>query len=184
METQEISKLTFVAPRHDKKNWSVFVIDDCWQNEHRDLAYRNQQFNNAEDLASWRQAGYPPQRFTGDMYDMRHPEPRCISQIQQQIPLQHFSWSFYRMLPGDVLPEHRDTYARFREIHALDTDSSICRCVIFLEPWASGHYFEIDGEPLTGWGKGTTVCWLDDVIHIAANVGMTPRYTLQLTGIL
>lgn len=183
METPKIIESTLVSPRSNNKNWSVFVIDDCWHNEHRDLAYWNQPFNNAEDVESWQRAGYTPQRFTGDMYDMRCPEPPCISGIRQQVPLQQFSWSFYRMRPGDVLPEHRDTYARFREIHALDADTPICRCVVFLEPWTSGHYFEIDGEPLTGWSKGTTVCWLGDVIHIAANVGMTPRYTLQLTGL-
>lgn len=184
METLDIIKPT-VADRHrGGKNWWALTIDDCWQQQHRDLEYQNQPFNNAEDVASWLRAGYPPQRFTGDMYDMRCLEPQCIPAIQQQIPLRYFSWSFYRMRPGDVLPEHRDTYARFRNIHALGADTRICRCVVFLEAWVSGHYFEIDGKPLTGWSKGTTVCWLDDVVHIAANMGMTPRYTLQLTGIL
>ena len=183
METLDIIKPSF-AGKHWANNWSVFSINDCWQNEHRELEYHNQPFNNPEDVAVWQRAGYPPQRFTGDMYDMRYPEPRCISQIQKQIPLRKFSWSFYRMLPGNILPEHRDTYARFKEVHELATDTSICRYVVFLEPWASGHYFEIDGKPLTGWSKGTTVCWINDVIHIAANIGMTPRYTLQLTGIL
>jgi hypothetical protein len=81
-----------------------------------------------------------------------------------------------------VLPTHSDTYARFREVYGIADPDSIWRAVIFLEPWASGHYFEIDGDPYTEWQAGDTVVWQNTVPHLAANVGMTMRYTLQITG--
>jgi hypothetical protein len=55
--------------------------------------------------------------------------------------------------------------------------------VIFLEDWQSGHYFEIDGTPITAWSAGDVITWRYDVPHVAANVGMTDRYTLQITGV-
>ena len=53
------------------------------------------------------------------------------------------------MTPGTVLPEHSDTYARFREIYDVPDDAVIRRYVIFLENWQSGHYIEIDDAPVT-----------------------------------
>ncbi len=88
------------------------------------------------------------------------------------------------MAPGTVLPAHSDTYARFRDIHHIIDPNTIWRAVIFLEPWQSGHYFEIDGQPVVNWQAGDTVVWNNDVPHLAANMGYTDRYTLQITGIL
>lgn len=169
------------TPDHSKI-WRKTWIQPCWQN-HRDLAYVNEPFNDKQSLDLWRNLGYTQTKFTGDMYDMRNPEPAWMSPLRQYFPWQHFSWSVYRMTPGCVLPNHADTYARFREIHCIEDPDSIHRAVIFLEDWQSGHYFEIDGSPLTDWLAGDTVIWRNDVQHLAANMGMTDRYTLQITGI-
>ena len=87
------------------------------------------------------------------------------------------------MTPGCVLPNHSDTYARFREIYKIQNPDSIYRAVVFLEDWQSGHYFEIDNTPLVTWRAGDTIIWHNDVKHLAANMGMTNRYTLQITGV-
>jgi hypothetical protein len=55
---------------------------------------------------------------------------------------------------------------------------------VYLEDWASGHYGEMAGQPITGWRAGDWVSWHDDFPHLAANMGRTDRYTLQLTGTL
>jgi hypothetical protein len=161
--------------------WYYTHIKPSWAG-HRDLPYRNEPFNDPESVALWRGLGYTQTRFTGDMYDMREAEPEWMSAVRQQFEWQHFSWSVYRMPPGTVLPNHSDTYARFREIYGITDPDSIWRAVIFLEPWASGHYLEIDGHPYTEWQAGDTVVWQNTVPHLAANVGMTMRYTLQITG--
>lgn len=152
-------------------------------NTHRDLEYVNETFNDAASLELWRSLGYTQTRFTGDMYDMRHPEPDWIDAFRKHFPLQYFSWSVYRMRPGSVLPNHADTYSRFVKIYDIADPTAIHRTVIFLENWQSGHYFEIDGTPVIGWQAGDTVTWRYDVPHIAANIGMTDRYTLQITGV-
>ena len=58
----------------------------------------------------------------------------------------------------------------------------IRRAIVFLEDWASGHYLEVDNEPVVKWSAGDVVVWEYDTPHLAANMGTTPRYTLQITG--
>ena len=53
----------------------------------------------------------------------------------------------------------------------------------FLEKWKSGHYFEIAGNSYCGWEKGDFIVWNGPVPHAASNIGLEPRYTLQITGI-
>ena len=96
---------------------------------------------------------------------------------------QDIGTSYYRMDPGSSLPEHIDTYKKYIELFDLKgQESKIRRAVIFLDPWQSGHYAECDGVPYTDWIAGFTLIWSWDAPHIAANLGMTPRYTLQITG--
>jgi hypothetical protein len=170
-----------VTPDHI--NWQQYDIDPWWHQEHQNLVYVNEPFNDAVSLTEWQRLGYTQTRFTGDMYDMRNPEPEWLRPFRDIFLWQHFSWSLYCMRPGCVLPEHRDTYTRFKQIHDITNPSQIYRAVIFLEDWQSGHYFEIDRTPVTQWRKGHCVVWQNDVAHIAANVGSSNRFTLQITGV-
>ena len=116
------------------------------------------------------------------MYDMRQEEPDWMDVIRKVLPWKHFSWSIYRMNPGSCLPEHGDTYARFRELHNWDGD--IHRAIFYMEDWQSGHISEIEKQPLINWQAGDYIIWKNDTLHLAANVGKTPRYTLQITGVV
>jgi hypothetical protein len=171
-----------MAIQGNPNRWMLDHIDPWWHT-YSDLPYINEPFNDAASLELWRSLGYTQTRFTGDMYDMRCAEPKWIDAFRSYFPWQHFSWSVYRMRPGSVLPKHSDTYERFVKIYNIIEDTDIHRAVIFLEDWQSGHYFEIDETPITGWRAGDTVIWKYDVPHIAANMGMTDRYTLQITGV-
>jgi Aspartyl/Asparaginyl beta-hydroxylase len=162
--------------------WAQGHVDPWWGLRHRDFDYKNEQFNDLSSLAEWRRLGYTQSRFTGDMYDMRSSEPGWVDGFRNIFPFERFSWSFYRMPPGSVLPAHRDTYDRFKLIHGLETTHSVVRTIVFLEDWDSGHYLELNGNPFTGWRAGDWVSWHDDFLHLAANMGRTDRYTLQLTG--
>jgi alpha-ketoglutarate-dependent taurine dioxygenase len=51
-----------------------------------------------------------------------------------------------------------------------------------LEDWLSGLYAEYDNEPFVNWRAGDCVIWNYNVTHMAANLGVRPRYTLQITG--
>jgi hypothetical protein len=37
-------------------------------------------------------------------------------------------------------------------------------------------------QPIVNWKAGHVVEWLYDTPHMAANIGLEPRYTLQITG--
>lgn len=165
---------------HSNHKWGH--IDPVWYGLYKDLDFINEPFNDVESLQEWRNLGYTQSKFTGDMYDMRNPEPIWMGSIRQLIPWKHFSWSVYRMGPGCVLPNHSDTYARFRKLYKYTGD--VYRCIFFMEDWQSGHYFEIDGIPKTHWIAGDYVYWKNATLHLAANVGKTDRYTLQITGVV
>ena len=167
----------------DNNKWYRGHIASWWGTCHRDLDYRNEPFNNPNDLVRWRELGFTQTVFTGDMYDMRNPQPEWYDGFEAYFKSwKNVSWSFYRMRPGTILPLHSDTYARYKQIHQLSSTGKIWRAVIFLEDWQSGHYLEIDNIPVTKWQAGDYVAWNNDVEHLAANMGVTDRYTLQLTG--
>ena len=69
----------------------------------------------------------------------------------------------------------------YKRIHNIDHDR-VLRIVIFLEDWQSGHYIEVDGNPIYEWKAGDWVAWKYMTKHVAANIGMTNRYTMQVTG--
>jgi hypothetical protein len=170
-----------VIPENNKR-WHHGWIEPWWVS-HRDLPYINEPFNDPVSLKEWQDLGYTQTKFTGDMYDMRNPEPAWINGFRHHFPWQHFSWSVYRMGPGTVLPNHSDTYAKFKQLHGITDSDSVYRAIVFLEDWQSGHYLEVGGVPITNWIAGETITWQSDVLHLAANIGKTDRYTLQITGV-
>ena len=164
------------------KNWYQGHMDPYWNGEYKDLMYINEPFNDPVSLKEWRNLGFTQTKFTGDMYDMRQTEPKWMVSVQEALPWKYFSWSVYRMNPGSTLPMHGDTYARFRELYAWDGD--IHCAVIYMEDWQSGHISEIEDTVITDWRAGDYVVWKNDTQHLAANVGKTARYTLQITGVI
>ena len=117
---------------------------------------------------------------------MRHRQPTWNTQF-----IDHFAargWkdigtSYYRMNTGTVLPTHGDLYKRYVEIFRLQgQEHRIHRAIVFLQDWQSGHYAECKGQPFVDWSAGDVVEWCYDTEHMAANLGINPRYTLQITG--
>ena len=166
----------------EQSNWSRGHTDTVWKDQYKDLMYINEPFNDPISLKEWRDLGYTQTKFTGDMYDMRQAEPNWMDAIRKVLPWKYFSWSIYRMNPGSCLPEHGDTYVRFRELHNYDDD--IHRAIFYMEDWQSGHISEIEKQPLINWHAGDYIIWKNDTLHLAANVGKTARYTLQITGVI
>ena len=59
----------------ENNTWAQGHVEPWWGLRHRELAYFNEPFNDAQSLSKWRELGYTQKKFTGDMYDMRLPEP-------------------------------------------------------------------------------------------------------------
>jgi len=156
-----------------------------WDNEFKDLLYTHEEFNDPDNLALWTKAGYS-NRFTGEMCDMRHKQPSWNSRfidIFQGKGWKDIGTSYYRMTTGTVLPTHGDLYKKYVKLFNLQgREHTIRRAIIFLEDWQPGHYAELMDQPFVDWRAGATVEWPYDTPHMAANLGITPRYTLQITG--
>lgn len=166
-----------------KKN--KYQLYPFWDDQYKHLQYQNESFNDLDQLSQWQEQGYSP-KFTGDMCDMRAPQPtwnqRFIEIFAGQ-GWQDIGTSYYRMNTGTVLPTHRDLYCKYIELFGLqDRPHTIRRAIVFLEDWQPGHYAEFQEQPFVNWRAGAVVEWSFDTPHMAANLGLTPRYTLQITG--
>ena len=164
---------------------SKYKIPVFWDAEYQHLDYVREAFNDQASVDTWRQQGYTGP-FTGHMCDMRSPQPQWNQQfinLYQQMGWRDIGTRYYRMDTGTVLPTHQDLYKRYIDIFNLQgQEQSIRRAIVFLEDWAPGHYAEYNNRPFTSWSAGWTIEWQYDAPHMAANLGLVPRYTLQITG--
>ena len=164
-----------------------YKIPVFWNDEFKSLNYVNEEFNDERSLKKWLDQGYS-NKFTGDMCDMRSPQPSWndkFIKIYSEMGWKGIGTSYYRMNTGTVLPTHTDLYLRYVDLHNLHgRERTIRRAVVFLEDWKPGHYSEINGIGMVNWIAGTTIEWTYDMPHAAANIGIEPRYTLQITGYL
>lgn len=175
-----------IAEKKDNTHrFSVDHIERFWDDEFKQLDYQSEPFNDPRDVDRWLALGYQP-KFCGDMADMRRPQPswnhRFIELFESR-GWRDIGTSYYRMTSGTVMPVHQDRFVKYVNLFGLQgREHSIRRALIFLEPWKSGHYLEIMGEPQVGWQAGTVIEWVYDTPHMAANLGLEDRYTLQITG--
>lgn len=156
-----------------------------WDDSYRTLTYQREDFGDRESVERWLSMGFA-NKFVGDMCDMRRPQPGWNHKIVELYELcgwRDIGTSYYRMRPGTILPRHQDQYLKYIQLYDLKgREHTIWRAIIFLEDWASGHYLEVGDRAITKWKAGDVVEWRYDVPHLAANMGTTDRYTLQITG--
>jgi hypothetical protein len=163
-----------------KYNLQVF-----WDDEFKQLNYITEPFNDPISVNQWLAQGYQG-KIVGDLCDMRQQQPSWNDQFVQhfeQLGWQDIGTSYYRMHTGTVMPVHSDLYKKYIERFDLQgKESNIRRALILLEDWKPGHYLEVLGVAYTDWRAGQVVEWTYDTPHMAANIGLKPRYTLQITG--
>lgn len=162
-------------------------INKFWDDEFKTLDYITEPFNDPDSVNSWIVQGYSEYiKFTGAMCDMRSPQPSWNQRFIDYFTAQGWKdigTSYYRMDTCTILPVHADLYSRYVDLFNLrGKEESIYRAIVFLEDWSSGHYIEVDGTAITDWVAGDAIMWRYDVPHMAANIGVLPRYTLQITG--
>ena len=75
----------------------------------------------------------------------------------------------------------------------LNADYSVhegsCRANMYLQDWKVGHliqYQEHDKQwhNSTHWSAGDGYIWDHNHLHLSVNAGMSPKYTLQISGFL
>jgi hypothetical protein len=167
---------------HAIKTYKLGVF---WDEEYKTLDYIQEPFNDSEDVAQWLRQGYQA-KVCGDLCDMRSRQPSWNHRFFEHFEL--LGWkdvgtAYYRMTSGTVMPVHQDRYVKYIDLFDLNgQEHTIRRALVLLEDWHPGHYLEIMGRPYVDWTAGTTVEWIYDIPHMAANIGLEPRYTLQITG--
>jgi len=162
-------------------------IEPFWDDEYKHLKYKKLPFNNQYDVSKWREKGYNQDEryFTGQMCGHNEVQPswndKIVEWVREEFKLEDIGCCYYRMVTNEILPTHGDDYKLYREKFDCELDD-INRIIIFLEDWKSGHYFEMDGEPKVNWKAGNYIVWKGGIEHMAANIGIEDRYTLQITG--
>ena len=163
-----------------KYNLEVF-----WDDEFKRLDYVTEPFNDPVSVNTWLSQGYQS-KIVGAMCDMRQKQPSWNHRFVKHF--ESMGWkdigtSYYRMSTGTVMPVHSDLYKKYIERFELQgQEETVCRALVLLEDWKSGHYLEAMGVPYVGWKAGQVVEWTYDTPHMAANIGLEDRYTLQITG--
>jgi hypothetical protein len=165
---------------HVKYNIPVF-----WDNEFKKLDYIYEPFNDPESVAKWVAQGYS-EKIAGAMCDMRSAQPTWNNKfidIYTEMGWKDIGTSYYRMDTGTVMPTHSDLFVKYINLFDLKgKEQRIRRAVVYLEDWKPGHYSEINGVGMVNWPAGTVLEWQYDTPHAASNIGLEPRYTLQITG--
>jgi hypothetical protein len=126
----------------------------------------------------YRLAGYTEEN---TQYHMCWPVTDDYMQFVATLFDKTFTLSVLKQRPGQTIPIHSDSFGKIAYEFSVDPKDCI-RVNIFLENWKSGHYFEIDHNPITKWERGDAVIIGKDTPHLSANNGMEPKFTMQITG--
>lgn len=157
------------------------IVPILWKDEYKNFDYTIQPITG-EELDEWKSQGYTHETVTGKMYDSRNPMPEWVTTVSDFIGLKNCGYVFYRMDTLDIMPTHIDHFNTYCRVFNVER-KNVKRAIVFLENWKPGHYFEVAGTAITNWRKGDYVLWEPDSPHAASNIGVQPRYTLQITGI-
>lgn len=164
---------------------SEYYIDRFWDDQFKHIDYVHEPFNDPATVQQWLKQGYPDQ-FCGELADMRHKLPDWTSRFIDMYTdrgWKDIGIAFYKMRTGTVMPVHSDLYKRYVEVFNLQgKEHTIRRALMLLEDWSPGHYLEVNGCAYVHWRAGHTVEWNYDTPHMAANIGLVDRYSLQITG--
>jgi len=164
---------------------SEYQLEVFWDDEYKGLDYIYEPFNDPESVNQWINQGYQS-KICGAMADMRHRLPSWnhkFIEYYEDLGWRNVGVSYYRMSTGTVMPVHSDLYKRYVELFDLKgREHLIRRALVLLEDWKSGHYLEVMNRPIVNWSAGHVVEWTYDTPHMAANIGLENRYTLQITG--
>jgi hypothetical protein len=105
--------------------------------------------------------------------------------LGKQLDMEVVSISSIMQPPGNCIPYHRDMFNKIKLEHPDRTDLKV-RANIFLEDGDLGHLMQFTlndvHETFSNWKINTGYLFDSDILHLSANAGMKPKYTLQISG--
>lgn len=113
--------------------------------------------------------------------------PKLFEKFIKISKLDNATSSLIKQYPGNTIPWHYDTHVtlknKIRENKTLK-DKKIIRYMVFLTDWDWGHYFCVGNNVVHQWRAGDIITWNPIVHHCGSNAGMTPKITLNITGLI
>lgn len=106
-----------------------------------------------------------------------------FNNIGQQLGLEVITVSTILQPPGGVIPLHRDMFYQISKQYPDRAETKV-RANIYLEDWKLGHFIQYNDTVSTHWKQGEGFLWDNEVLHLGANAGMEPKYTLQVSGFI
>jgi hypothetical protein len=155
-------------------------INKLWNDDFKDFNYVRQPITG-EEADAWREQGYTHTTTTGKMYDSKNPMPDWVEKVSSLLNLRNPGFVFYKMDTLDIMPTHVDHFNTYCRVFNQER-KNVRRAIVFLEDWKPGHYFEVEQVGVVNYKAGEYVLWDADAPHAASNIGIEPRYTLQITG--
>ena len=95
--------------------------------------------------------------------------------------------SLIKQYPGNTIPWHYDTHVTLKNKIKKNKrlkNKQIIRYMVFLTDWDWGHYFCVGNNVVHQWSAGDIITWNPIVHHCGSNAGMTPKITLNVTGLI
>jgi len=88
--------------------------------------------------------------------------------------------------PGHIIPWHYDAHVDFHRLTKENKElknKTFRRYMFFVTDWDWGHYFAVGNNVIHQWKSGDLITWENHMHHCGSNSGMTPKITLNVTGI-
>jgi len=104
----------------------------------------------------------------------QHSQPQWLNDIITNLGTDITAWSINCYHPNTVI----------RNVGKLSKVVGNLKIMIFLEPWSTGNYLEINQQAFSNWTAGTILAFPESSNVIDINLGDVPRYTVELSGCL
>jgi len=157
-------------------------ITPWWGDEFKSLDYKIPELTNTYDVEKWNKMGFSGYKYGGGIYNMQNKMPDYAVPFLTLFDWNNVAIQFFILKTMWAVPPHSDGFPGYMKRNNITDINRVCRAVVFLEDWKSGHYLEMDGDPFVNWKAGDWVQWCGETPHYAANIGLENRYTLQITG--
>lgn len=106
-----------------------------------------------------------------------------FKELGRQLGIEVVTVSAIRQMPGCVIPWHRDTFYQISKRFPARIETKV-RANVHIQDWKMGHFIQYDNEVFTHWKMGDTLIWDSSVLHLGANAGFEPKFTVQISGFL
>lgn len=158
-------------------------IPITWGEKHRHLKYSHDTFKDKIQESTWLESGHCHDALSIELHVVLDPYDWMSYLTNYFDDLDHVSFCFSKFKPGQYFPMHQDRYGFFSKKYGINDPNQVWRYILFLEDSKPGHILQVGEDIYYQWKAGDCVKWQGTTPHLAANLGIEDRYTLQITGI-